>query len=248
MTCFPVVCTACGSASPSNCEDSVVTYDEDASVTPAYWWLNINPKFWKVDDFEVGQEQTWTTHNEKGNKRNVYAYFQQVRPGDLVIGYETTPTKRVKAILEITEAAHPSEEMEAEDGLGTSSADLKSEIITLRVKEFVREELTLHQLQQMTELAQCEPLAAKMGSLYQLTPAEFTAIFTRAQRIIAPALPAYTLAEAEQDLFLTTDAIKHLQVALKRKKNLIVQGPPGVGKTYVARRLAWLQKNFFFRF
>lgn len=56
-----------------------------------------------------------------------------------------------------------------------------------------------------------------------------------------PPLPPYSLAQAEQDLFLPTDQIQHLQAALRRKKNLIVQGPPGVGKTYVARRLAWLQ-------
>lgn len=56
-----------------------------------------------------------------------------------------------------------------------------------------------------------------------------------------PPLPPYALAQAEQDFFLSTDQIRHLQAALRRKKNLIVQGPPGVGKTYVARRLAWLQ-------
>ncbi|TGD80815.1 AAA family ATPase [Hymenobacter wooponensis] len=209
---------------------------------PAYWWLNINADYWKVADFEVGQEQTWTTHNEKGNKRNVYAHFQQVKPGDLVIGYETTPTKRIKAILEITEGVHSNEEeTEPEAGTENSKPDPKNDIISLRVKEFVREELTLHQLKQMPELTQSEPLTFKMGSLYKLTPNEFDAIFKRALRIEAPPLPPYTLAEAEQDLFLATADIQHLQAALKRKKNLIVQGPPGVGKTYVARRLAWLQ-------
>lgn len=202
--------------------------DETDEATPAaYWWLNINPKFWKVTDFEIGQEQIWTTRNDNGNPRNIYAHFLKVQPGDLVIGYETTPTKRVRAILEITEAAHVNED--------------NREVITLRVKEFVREELTLKQLQDMPELAEAEPLIAKMGSLYKLTPAEFSAIERRAQRIEAPPLPPYALADAEQDLFLTTAEIQHLQTALKRKKNLILQGPPGVGKTYVARRLAWLQ-------
>lgn len=196
-------------------------------VTPAYWWLNINPTFWKVADFAVNQEQIWTTHNEKRHKRVVYQHFKKVKPGDLVIGYETTPTKRIKALLEIVEAAHKDEE--------------DQEIITLRVKEFVREELTREQLLAMPELTQCEALAGGMGSLFKLTPAEFTAIMARAQRIVAPPLPPYSLAQAEQDLFLPTEQIEHLQAALRRKKNLIVQGPPGVGKTYVARRLAWLQ-------
>ncbi|MBF9222523.1 AAA family ATPase [Hymenobacter ruricola] len=200
---------------------------EDLPEPVAYWWLNINPKFWKVTDFEVGQEQTYTSHNDNGNKRNVYAHFQKVQSGDLVIGYETTPTKRVRAILEITKGLHTPEDGE--------------ELIILRVKEFVREELTLKQLQEMLELADAAPLKGSQGSLFKLTQIEYKAIEKRAQRIEAPPLPAYTLADAEQDLFLSTDEIQNLQTALKRKKNLIVQGPPGVGKTYVARRLAWLQ-------
>ena len=215
-----------GHMSPDVEEDDA-GYNIQDSVEPAHWWLNINPSYWKVDDFEVGQEQTWTTHNDKGNKRTIYKYFQQVQPGDLIIGYETTPAKRVKAVLEVTQGSHLNED--------------EREIITFRVKEFVREELKREQLLLMPELANCEPLTSAQGSLFKLKPAEFTAIVERAQRIVAPTLPPYTLAEAEEDLFLTTDQIIHLRGALKRKKNLIVQGPPGVGKTYVARRLAWLQ-------
>ena len=218
-----------GYPTPPDAEDEEIGYgDEEEDAAPAaYWWLNINPAFWKITDFEVGQEQTWTTRTDKGNPRNIYAHFLKVQPGDLVVGYETTPTKRIRAILEITEAVHVNED--------------NREVITLRVKEFVREELMLKQLQEMPELAGAEPLKGSQGSLYKLTPAEFSAIEKRAQRIEAPPLPAYTLVDAEQDLFLSTTEIQHLQTALKRKKNLIVQGPPGVGKTYVARRLAWLQ-------
>ena len=216
-----------GAATPGDAEEPEAGYGEAEEVEPAYWWLNINPTYWGIDDFEVGQEQIWTTHNEKGNKRTIYKYFQQVEPGDLIIGYETTPTKRVKAVLEVVEGIHLNED--------------EREIITFTVKEFVREELTRQQLVLMPELAQCEPLIGAQGSLFKLTPAEFEAIVARAQRIVAPALPPYTHIDAAMDLFLTNGQITDLKVALKRKKNLIVQGPPGVGKTYVARRLAWLQ-------
>ena len=60
-----------------------------------YWWLNANPSMWSIRDFQEGQEQFYTTYNEKGNKRTRYQHFQNVRPGDLVIGYETTPIKQV---------------------------------------------------------------------------------------------------------------------------------------------------------
>jgi MoxR-like ATPase len=50
----------------------------------------------------------------------------------------------------------------------------------------------------------------------------------------------YTLADAMQDLFMEEDQVKIIIRQLKRKKNVILEGPPGVGKTFIAKRLAYL--------
>jgi hypothetical protein len=55
-----------------------------------------------------------------------------------------------------------------------------------------------------------------------------------------PSNPSYTLEDATKDLFMPSVEIERLVATLRRKKNLILQGPPGVGKTYIARRLAYL--------
>jgi len=40
-------------------------------------------------------------------------------------------------------------------------------------------------------------------------------------------------------IFLTEDELQNIIQILKRKKNIILQGPPGVGKTFIAKRLAY---------
>ena len=72
----------------------------------AYWWLNANPKIWDFRTAPVGSVQTYTSHNEAGNKRQKFKYFSAVKPGDILIGYITSPDKEIVAVCEITKALH----------------------------------------------------------------------------------------------------------------------------------------------
>ena len=49
----------------------------------------------------------------------------------------------------------------------------------------------------------------------------------------------FNLEAAVEDLFLEIEEVEHILSVWRRKKNLILQGPPGVGKTFAARHLAY---------
>ncbi len=51
--------------------------------------------------------------------------------------------------------------------------------------------------------------------------------------------PPYTREEALTELFVSGEDFDHIIGALERKKNVVLEGPPGVGKTFVAKRLAY---------
>ncbi len=49
----------------------------------------------------------------------------------------------------------------------------------------------------------------------------------------------YDMNAALEDVFVSRNQFKRILDSIALRKNLILQGPPGVGKTFIARRIAW---------
>jgi len=82
------------------------------------------------------------------------------------------------------------------------------------------------------------------GSLFKLTQNEYDFIMdiirdTNPIKRTNENISRYTDEDFLNDVFLDEQELKTLKSILKYKKNIILQGAPGVGKTYSAKRLAY---------
>ncbi|WP_426491367.1 AAA family ATPase [Hymenobacter sp. 102] len=192
-----------------------------------YWWLAMYATQRRLADFSVGQLYHLPTHTPAGRKRRDYELLRQLQPGDQVLACEALPSQRLKAELQVTQQLH-------EDDGGM-------EVITLRVVRFFPREVLFAELQEVPELAEHHLWQSGHEMLLSLTRSQYQALQLAALDTDNLDVKRYQMGKALQELLMSAPTLEQLLAALKRKKNIIIQGPPGVGKTFVARRLAWLQ-------
>ncbi|UNL85272.1 AAA family ATPase [Priestia koreensis] len=189
-----------------------------------YWWLNANPKIWTFSDIAVGEVQSYTLYNDKGNKRRIFQNFLDAKAGDMLIGYESNPVKQIVAI-------------------GRISAEQDGEQIYFEKVEGLTSPIDYQTLKRFLELEKMEYFVNPQGSLFKLTKGEYHFIYD----MIREENPLSSEGEAEKyskedlldEVYMTENRYNILVAVLKNKKNIILQGAPGVGKTFAAKRLAY---------
>ena len=196
----------------------------DGEANHRYWWLNANPKIWSFSDIAVGEIQSYTLYNENGNKRRIFQNFLDAKAGDMIIGYESNPIKQIVAI-------------------GRISAEQDGEKLFFEKVEGLTSPVDYATLREYPELEHMEYFQNPQGSLFKLTKGEYDFILDIIREenpvITEASIDTYTKDDFLDEVYMTAKRYDNLVSVLRNKKNLILQGAPGVGKTFAARRLAW---------
>ena len=196
-----------------------------------YWWLNANPSIWSYSNIGVGEVETYTLYNEKGNKRRIHQNFLDVRAGDPIVGYASSPIRKVVA-------------------LGRITTEQDGKYIYFEKTQDLENPVDYADIQSCPALANMEYLSNPQGSLFKLTENEYEAILELAgveegstledpEETAADKPKPYTKDDFLHDVYMSEERYDRLEALLRRKKNVILQGAPGTGKTFCARRLAW---------
>ncbi len=198
--------------------------DEEETEGFHCWWLTANPKIWSFSDMPVGEVESYSLYNDNGNKRRIFQNFLDAKAGDMIIGYESTPVMKIVAIGRVT-AEQDGEELYFEKVEGLASP------------------IDYQTLRECPELERMEFFQNPQGSLFKLTRGEYDFIMD----IIRDENPIqseesndpYTSEDFLKEVYMTRADYAKMQAVLRNKKNIILQGAPGVGKTFAAKRLAW---------
>ena len=188
------------------------------------WWLTAKPKIWSFSDTPVGEVMSYSLYNENGNKRRIFQNFLDAKAGDMIIGYEATPVLKIVAIARVT-------------------AEQDGEKLYFEKVEGLASPIDYQTLRECPELERMEFFQNPQGSLFKLTRGEYDFIMD----IIRDENPVqqeaandpYTSEDFLREVYMTSADYTKIQAVLRNKKNIILQGAPGVGKTFTAKRLAW---------
>ena len=205
--------------------------NDSQNTSQNYWWLVANPKYFRFSDIEVGKTVDYTVKTDKGNPRRHAVNFENANKGDIVIGYEANPVKKIVSLLIVER------ESDGETILFKKTEDLMFPVSWFEFKD-------------IPELQEMEFLINRNGSFFKLTHDEYEILLNLIRQdnpepednpiAEKKKTKKYTEIDFLNEVYLSKDELNELINLLRHKQNIILQGAPGVGKTFTAKRLAYM--------
>lgn len=188
-----------------------------------YWWLSINPKMLKFRELDIDDLFYYSSQNEDGTTRTLYNNFAELKVGELIVAYEVEPSNEIL-------------------GLCKCVKELENGYITLKKIEGLTDTVTRKSIETQIELANLQVFRYMQGTLFKLSKREFQVIYSMIRELNPKRdyedYEKYNKSKFLDEVYFEEEDYNELYNLILARKNVVLQGPPGVGKTYIARRIA----------
>jgi len=211
------------------------------SVERRYWWLMADPALWDLRKMPVGESVSYTIFNDNGNKRREYSAFVACRAGDLIVGYVGHREQQVCAVLECT-CAQKNGRVYFKKLADIQSPVKRDEIVSYKgladIKPMKTPQGSLFEISRQDFLDVMD-LVLKKNPGFQISERHYLSEGSEGEPAEVGAASKYGKEDFLREVFMSSAQYDELAGLLRNKKNIILQGAPGVGKTFAARRLAY---------
>ncbi len=212
----------------------------DAPASTRSWIFQGNPKYFQMDAYlESRREFSWTVNQHAAD----------IKTGDRVYIWRAGENSGIVAVAEAISDVSVQPDDFSGYWIEAPKDNDKRDRVRLRLLE-LRTRSTLLRSELRLKLPDLRIISSPQGTNFPITPQQDEIIRQLlAGQPAAPLPPApvpaveeprtYLFADLMKDLFIDEDKVRAMLRTLKAQRNLILQGPPGVGKTFVARSLAY---------
>jgi len=215
-----------GSSETENLEDLLNDKDNGR------WIFQANPRFFDLQgSLKELKEFRWSVNQHP----------DKVQVGDTVYLWQSGQDAGILAIAKVLSLPEEMPEDERAKPFINDPTKFAGKALRTRlhVEQVFKELLLKENFLDHPILSKLTIIRSPYMTNYPLTVEQGKALADMVEHIVKPMQPLYIKADALKNLFVDESDFDYMLERLKSKKNIIIQGPPGVGKTFVAKRLAY---------
>ncbi len=185
-----------------------------------YYFIVASGEQFNFTSQNINDTVKYSSHTINGRIRNDYECFNDIQVGDKLICYDATPTLQII-------------------GESVCTSELNNDEIEIKLFNKFEKPIDFEVIKNTKELDDIPNKIKSRKTLFKLNDIEYKTIIDLVYGNYK--IEQYTVDDYKNDVYV--GMFNELSALLKRKKNIIIKGAPGVGKTYMAKRLAYAMMN-----